>query len=392
MSASTWKGGRFEFATAGRILFGSGRAREAGGLAAELGARAFVVTGATARHAGSLLTSLSEHGVSYVAFRVSSEPTTDLIREGTRQAAEAGCDCVIGLGGGSSIDAAKAIATLLANGGDPLEYVEVVGRGMPLVRPAAPWMAIPTTAGTGAEVTRNAVLASPEHGVKVSLRSPAMLPRVALIDPELTYTMPPGTTASTGLDALTQLIEPYVSSRANPMTDELCKDGMARVARSLRRAFEQGTDAAAREDMALASLFGGLALANAGLGAAHGFAAPVGGAFGAPHGALCAAFLPHVMDVNVRALEQRQPEHPSLGRYREIAQILTQDVQASAIDGVRWVQRLCADLSVPTLAAYGIGEADFPALVQKAAAASSMKANPIALTSVELTEILERAL
>jgi alcohol dehydrogenase class IV len=299
---------------------------------------------------------------------------------------------VVGLGGGSSIDAAKAIAALLANGGDPLDYLEVVGLGMPLLRPSAPWMAIPTTAGTGAEVTRNAVLASPEHGVKVSLRSPTMLPRVALIDPELTHSMPPETTASTGLDALTQLIEPYVSSRANPMTDSLCREGMMRVARSLRRACEEGDDVAAREDMALASLLGGLALANAGLGAAHGFAAPVGGAFDAPHGAVCAAFLPPVMQVNVRALGERQPDHPSLRRYREVARILTGDEGAEVEDGVRWVQQLSADLRVPSLATYGIGPGDFPALVQKAAAASSMKANPIALTPAELEEILERSL
>jgi len=390
--ADTPQGARFEFATASRILFGNGRAREAGALVAELGKRVFVVTGASGRHVPTLLTRLAEKGIDAFTFRVPGEPTTDLIREGTREARGAGCDCVIGLGGGSSIDAAKAIAALLANGGDPLDYLEVVGRGMPLVRPATPWMAIPTTAGTGAEVTRNAVLASPEHGVKVSLRSPTMLPRVALVDPELTYSMSQGTTASTGLDALTQLIEPYVSSRANPMTDGLCRDGMMRAARSLRRACEQGDDVTAREDMALASLFGGLALANAGLGAAHGFAGPVGGAFDAPHGALCAAFLPHVMRINVRALQERQPDSPSLCRYREVARILTGSEEADAVDGVRWVERLCGELGVPTLATYGIGPDDFPALVQKASVASSMKANPIALTPAEMVEILERAL
>jgi alcohol dehydrogenase class IV len=219
-----------------------------------------------------------------------------------------------------------------------------------------------------------------------------MLPRVALIDPELTYSMSPETTASTGLDALTQLIEPYVSIRANPMTDALCREGMMRVARSLRRACEAGDDVAAREDMALASMFGGLALANAGLGAAHGFAAPVGGQFDAPHGAVCAAFLPHVMLVNVRALQERQPDSPSLRRYDEVARTLTGDLGADAADGVQWVRRLCADLRVPTLAAYGIGSEAFPELVQKAAEASSMKPNPIALTPPELKEILERAL
>ena len=189
---------------------------------------------------------------------------------------------VIGFGGGSAIDAAKAIATLVANGGDPLDYMEGIGAGKPLTQPALPIIAIPTTAGTGAEVTRNAVVASPEHRVKASLRSPFMLPRLALVDPELTYSLPPEVTAGTGLDALTQLIEPFTSHRANPMTDAFCREGLARAARSLRRAYEHGADTAAREDMALASLFGGLALANAGLGAAHGFAAPICGMFPAP--------------------------------------------------------------------------------------------------------------
>jgi alcohol dehydrogenase class IV len=393
MNVRTPEKTQFEFATAGRILFGNGGVRQAGTLAqAELGKRAFLVTGGTGRHAGSLLANLTEQGIYGVLFSVPGEPTTDIVREGHREAREAGCDCVIGLGGGSPIDAAKAIAALLTNGGDPLDYLEVIGRGMPLRVPSAPWMAIPTTAGTGAEVTRNAVLASPEHGVKVSLRSPTMLPRIALVDPELTYSMPPETTASTGLDALTQLIEPFVSKRANPITDGLCREGMVRAARSLRIAYVDGGDIAAREDMAVASLFGGLALANAGLGAAHGFAGPTGGAFVAPHGALCAAFLPHVMRANINALEMRQPDHPSLLRYREIARILTGEETAEPGDGILWVDELCSQLRIPRLAAYGISPADFPSLVQKATVASSMKANPVVLTPGELTEILERAL
>ena len=240
---------------------------------------------------------------------------------------------MIGLGGGSAIDAAKAIAALAANGGDPLDYLEVVGRGRSLTQPSLPCIAIPTTAGTGAEVTRNAVLASPEHGIKASLRSATMLPRLALVDPELTYSLPAAVTASTGLDALTQLIEPFTSSKANPLTDALCREGMMRAARSLRTAYEDGRDAAAREDMALASLFGGLALANAGLGVVHGFAGPVGGTFHAPHGAVCAAFLPHVMAVNARALRTRQPGSAALARYDEIARILTGQ---SCRPGRRW--------------------------------------------------------
>jgi len=312
---------RFEFATATRIIFGPGTLREVGPIAAQMGSRALVVTGRTRARATPLLDALTAQGIDIVTFSVAGEPTTEVARLGTQRAREADCDMIIGFGGGSVLDTAKAISALLTNGGVPLDYLEVIGRGQPLTRPSAPCIAIPTTAGTGAEVTRNAVLASPEHRVKVSLRSPLMLPRLALVDPELTHTLPPEITASTGLDALTQVMEPYVSKRANPLTDALCREGMRRAARSLRRAYGQGDDAAAREDMALTSLFGGLALANAKLGAVHGFAGPMGGMFPAPHGAICGRLLPHVMAVNVRALQERLPGSEALRRYDEIARM-----------------------------------------------------------------------
>jgi alcohol dehydrogenase class IV len=383
---------RFEFASAARIIFGPGTVSQVGVLAREFGRRALVATGLDPAHSESVLAALFAAGVDYVTLPVPGEPTTDLARQGARLAHESACDLVIGLGGGSAIDAAKAVAALAANGGDPLDYLEVVGRGQSLMQPSLPCIAIPTTAGTGAEVTRNAVLASPEHGIKASLRSPTMLPRLALVDPELTYSLPSAVTASTGLDALTQLIEPFTSSKANPLTDALCREGMMRTARSLRTAYENGRDAAAREDMALASLFGGLALANAGLGVIHGFAGPVGGTFHAPHGAVCAAFLPHVMAVNTRALRARQPGGAALARYDEIARILTGQDVALAEDGITWVKALVAALNVPSLAAYGVTTADFPSLVEKTAVASSTKANPIILTVEELHEILALAL
>jgi len=314
------------------------------------------------------------------------------VLQGVQHAREAGCDMVIGIGGGSAIDAGKAIAGLLTNPGDLFEYLEVIGRGRAISEPAAPLIAIPTTAGTGAEVTRNAVIISPQHRVKVSMRSPLMLPRVAIVDPELTYSVPPAITASTGLDALTQVLEPYVSSRANAMIDPLVRDGMARAARSLRRAYEHGDDPDAREDMALVSLFGGLALANAGLGAVHGFAAPLGGMLRAPHGAICARLLPFVMEVNIRALRARQPDHYALPRYDEIARILTGNPQAQAADGIAWVHALCQALEIPPLSTYGLTRDDIPRVVERGAAASSMKGNPIPLTPEEMTEILTRAL
>jgi len=302
------------------------------------------------------------------------------------------CDFVIGFGGGSVMDAAKAIAAMQTNDGELLDYLEIIGRGQALKKRSAPFVAVPTTAGTGSEVTRNAVLASPEHHVKVSLRSPMMLARVAVIDPELTYDLPPALTASTGLDALTQLIEPYVCLRANPMTDGFCVEGIRRAARSLREAVFNGQNKSARKDMALASLFGGLSLANAGLGAVHGFAGPIGGMFPAPHGAICGALLPHVMATNLRALREREPDSPALARYGQAAVLLTGNPQATADAGVDWVRKLAADLPIPKLNAYGIREEHVADIATKAANASSMKANPIVLTPDELEQTLRLAL
>ncbi len=376
----------FEFATATRIVFGEGKAATLPDLARSFGARALVVTGASQQRAASIVSALSAQTIA-----VPGEPTVELVREGARRACAAACDVILSIGGGSAIDAGKAIAAIATNGGEPLEFLELVGKGRDLTAAPLPFIAVPTTAGTGSEVTRNAVLGSAEHGVKASLRSPLMLPRVALIDPELTYGLPPAITAYTGLDALTQLIEPYVCARTNPLTDALCVDGIGRAAGALRRAYLDGADHEARRDMALASLFGGLALANAGLGVVHGFAAPLGGGWIAPHGALCAALLPHGMAANVAALRARAPQHPALIRYVTVARLLTGRSDASADDGVEWVRALCAELEIPPLRSWGITESDLPGVVEKAARASSMKANPLPLTEEELQAVLAAA-
>ena len=299
---------------------------------------------------------------------------------------------IIGLGGGSVLDAGKAIAALVTNPGDVFDYLEVIGKGQPLVNAPLPYIAIPTTAGTGSEVTRNAVIESTEQNVKVSLRSPLMLPQVALVDPELTYHLPPGITASSGLDALTQLIEPFVSVKANPLTDAICREGIHHTARSLRRAHENGADRDARAGMSLASLFGGMALANAALGTVHGFAGPLGGMLHAPHGALCARLLPFVMEANITALETRHPAHPALARYVEIAQILMGNKDATAHDGVKWTSKLVRALNISMLSSYGMSKENFPEAVEKTQKANSFKGNPIALNEEELILILEKAL
>ena len=381
----------FEFATAVRIIFAPGSLNKISPLAADLGDRALVLMGSQPARGKVLLKLLSTAEVRTTPFSVSGEPTVDVVQEGLELARRESCNLVVGFGGGSVVDTAKAIAILLTNPGEVSDYLEVVGRGHAFTHPSLPCIAIPTTAGTGAEVTRNAVIGVPAHRVKVSLRSPLMLPRLALVDPELTYSLPPEITASSGLDALTQLVEPYVSRRANPLTGVLCREGMQRVSGSLLRAYLEPADDLARQDMSLASLFGGLALANAGLGTVHGFAGVLGGMFPAPHGAICARLLPFVVEANVRALQQRQPESPVLESYREIACFLTGDANSNITQGIAWIQELCLTLKVPPLSDYGLSPEDFPQVVEKTALASSTRANPIELSPEELYEVLSAA-
>jgi len=383
---------QFEFATATRIVFGRGTAKKIPTFAAEMGCRAFVVTGRTAKRLAPMLQALQDKGLQTSLFSVGGEPTTDLVWEGVQKAREFQTDLVIAIGGGSAIDAGKAIAAMITNSGRLEDYLEVVGKGQPITETPAPCIAVPTTAGTGAEVTRNSVIGVPEQAVKVSMRSPMMLPTIAIVDPELTRSMPPAVTASTGLDALTQLIEVFVSRKANPLTDGICREGIVRAGRSLRRAFNHDDDMDAREDMALAGLFGGLALANAKLGAVHGFAGPLGGMIDAPHGVICARLLPHVMEINLRALQQRMPDSPALERYRETAQLVTENEKATASDGVTWIQILCRELAVEPLCNYGLTDERFAEAVEKSQKASSMQGNPITLTDNELTEILSNAM
>ena len=383
----------FDLALPSRVLFGAGRAAAAPAEIAALGVtRALLVTGRDPSRAAPLLEGLSRLGVTAVPFRVPGEPTVALAREGTSLARAERCDGVVALGGGSALDCAKAVAGLAGTGAEVLDHLEVIGRGLPLPAPTLPFVALPTTAGTGAEVTRNAVLGSSEAQVKASLRSPLMLARLAVVDPDLLAGAPAAVLAASGLDALTQNVEPYLSTKANPFTDGLAAEGMRRSARSLRRACQGEADAAAREDLALASLFGGLCLANAGLGAVHGFAAPVGGRYEAPHGAVCAALLAPALSVNLRALRARAPGHPSLARFEDVARWLTGQPGATAEEGIAWIAALVRDLGVPGLSRYGAAVTDVPGLVTRAQAASSMKANPIALTPAELAEIVERAM
>jgi alcohol dehydrogenase class IV len=382
----------FDFATAGRIVFGEGSAASIPGWAAELGSTVLVVTGSDPGRAESLVEGLQQRAAEVVLLCVDGEPEIAFVSGGADLARRRSIQVVVGIGGGSALDAAKAIAALAANEGDPLDYLEVVGAGKAIAHAPLPLIEVPTTAGTGSEVTRNAVLSVPERRVKASLRSPLMLPRLAVVDPELTYELPPSVTATTGLDALTQLIEPFLSARANAITDALCRDGIARVARSLERACHDGHDAAARADMSLASLFGGLALANAGLGAVHGLAAPIGGMFRAPHGAVCAALLPHVMAANLRAMRGGGAAPPALDRAGEVGRLLLGKADADADAAIAWLRDIVERLGVPRLGEFGVAAADLPTIAGQAQRSSSMKGNPVALSDGELLSTLEAAL
>jgi alcohol dehydrogenase class IV len=383
--------GSFDFATAGRIMVGPGRVADLRGVLAGLGARVLVCTGADpARHAGLL----AGIGLPAAVFPVPGEPTVELARAAVAAAREHGADVIAAIGGGSVIDTGKAVAMLLGNGGDPLDFLEVVGSGRPITQPAAPCVAVPTTAGTGAEVTANAVLAVPEHQLKASLRSPLMLPRVALVDPLLTLSCPPAVTAASGLDALTQCLEPFVAARATPLTDGLAREGLRRAGAALRTAYADGQDAQARADMALCSLLGGMALANAKLGAVHGLAGVIGGTADVPHGIACAAVLAPVVEANVRTLRSgpASADRDALDRYTEAARLLTGDPAASIGDGLAWIRETLALLEVPGLAAFGVGPQHADDIAAKALTSSSMQGNPVRLSHDDLVAILLQAL
>lgn len=382
----------FEFATATRIIFGDGSADQLPSLAGDLGGNALLFTDDQPERVGDLIHALEQSGLRHTLFPVTGEPSVEVVNRAKEAALSAACDLVISIGGGSVIDSGKATAALIPNEGNALDYLEVIGKGQKLQEPPLPFIALPTTAGTGAEVTKNAVLASHEHRVKASLRDNRMLADIALVDPLLTHSMPPSVTASTGMDALAQVLEPYVSCLANPLTDSLCVEGLRRAGRSLRPVYAEPDNGAARTDLALTSLLGGLALANAKLGAVHGFAGVLGGMYHAPHGAICAALLPPVIKANIKALEQRGPDNLILRRFEYAAQFILFDRAATAEDAMDWIEATSEIFAIPGLGAYGIEEKDFDLIAEKSAASSSMKGNPLPLTHEELKAILAEAL
>ncbi|WP_309134732.1 iron-containing alcohol dehydrogenase [Cellulomonas sp.] len=370
------------FATAGRVVAGPGASDGVPDVVAGLGRRVLVVAG------GHADVDALAGGDEVTVWRHRGEPTVEDVRAGVARAREVRPDVVVGWGGGSVVDTAKAVAALCRGDGDVLDHLEVVGAGRPLPADAPPVVAVPTTAGTGAEVTANAPVRVPERGVKASLRGRTLQPAVAVVDPVLTLGCPPDVTASSGADALTQCLEAFTTPRATPLTDPLAREGLRRAARSLVRAHAHGDDLAARTDMALAALLSGMALANAGLGAVHGLAAALGGRLGAPHGEVCAAVLAATTEANVRALRRTDPDGAGLRRYAEAAAVLTGRASARPEDAAAWLGDAVGTLGVRGLAALGLGEDDVPEVARAALAASSTRANPVALGEDELADVL----
>jgi alcohol dehydrogenase class IV len=393
----------FEFNSVPRIIFGRGRISDLGVLARALGDHALVVhNGDDPGRAGPVdraAASLTAAGVRVTYRRQRGEPTVADVDAGVAAARENQCDLLIGIGGGSAIDAAKAIAGLLTNGAAALDYVEVIGAGRKITVAAMPWIAVPTTAGTGAEATRNAVIGAPQHKFKASIRSELLLPRIALIDPKLGMAVPRAVTAASGMDALCQLIEAYVSTGANPMSDAAAAEGIRLASRSLRAAVENGAHDTAREEMALAALLSGIALTNAGLGAVHGFAAPLGANFPVPHGVVCARLLPPVLAANVQALRAHDRRHPALLKYETIGYEIEAHLfpHTHKIDDpfhalMDWTAGLVENFGIPRLGHYGLADAHVPEMVALAKKSSSMRYNPLPLADDILAAILRSAI
>jgi len=373
---------KFEFNTVGRAVFGRGEVERVGEIAAALGRRAMVVFNGKAVE--KVVASLEAAGVNVVARRQPGEPVVADVDAAVQETRRAGCDLVVGVGGGSAIDAAKAVAGLLTNGGSAVDYMEVVGAGRKITKPAVPWVAVPTTAGTGAEATRNAVIGLPEKKFKASIRGEQLLAHVAVIDPDLGAYVPPDVTARTGMDALCQLIESYTSTGANVVTDGMALEGIALAGKALPRAYRDGRDIEAREDMAAAAYLSGVTLANAGLGAVHGFASPIGANFPVPHGTVCAALLPHVIAANVNAAK-REGNARVRDRYAIVGERLGGDV-------VEVTAGLARELNIPPLSEYGMSVRDVPDMVALARKASSMRYNPLVLSDEALASALAAAI
>ena len=388
---------QFEFLSTPRIFFGAKQFQNIGSLVKEFGSRLLVVASGSALNSPetreTLTVSILKHKIEFDTYLIKGEPTTEIIDSGVRKAKEFKAEVVMGVGGGSTVDACKAIAGLFTNGGSAKDYMEVIGKGSVITRPSLPIIAVPTTAGTGSEVTKNAVILAEEEKFKASIRSPLLIPNIAVIDPRLMLTVPPPVTATCGMDALTQLIEAYTSNKSQPLTDALALLGVEKASKSLLTCYRNGQLLEPREDMALASLLSGICLANAGLGAVHGFASPLGG-LQIPHGVICAALLAPIIEKNIRELKALDPKNTTLAKYATLGEIVSEKSFPTIGEAhkalIEYLKNLTQELNIPTLSEYRLTDSDVRTIVDKAKRSSSMRYNPISLKEDVLTEILRK--
>ncbi|MCX8224954.1 MAG: iron-containing alcohol dehydrogenase [Sulfitobacter sp.] len=378
----------FSFFSPQAIHFGRGQSAQTPALAKAFGTNILLVHGATARRANWLIDGCKQAGLTVQTLACKNEPSLPDIEQALTDLKGFDPDVVIALGGGAVIDFGKALAALIPCSAPPQDYLEVVGKGRPLDHAPLPLIALPTTAGTGAEVTKNAVITVPEHGIKVSLRDPRMIPDIAIVDAGLMQGAPRRVALAAGLDAITQVIEPYLSNKANPMTDALCLSAIPTGLAAIRELVENDAPAA-WDDMARVSTWGGLALANSGLGAVHGFAGVIGGRTNAPHGEICGALLPAVLASHLRKAEAGTKIHSRLAWVLE--QIENQFGDGTEGTGLAQLKAWSRKMGLRGLAEMGVTKTDLDAIARASSGASSMKGNPFALTHPELVEILTDA-
>ncbi|MFX0124831.1 MAG: iron-containing alcohol dehydrogenase [Candidatus Hodarchaeota archaeon] len=389
----------FEFLPTPQIFFGFKQFHKIGTLVKELGSRLLIVASGSAFNSPetreTFTVSISKQEIEFDTFLIIEEPTIETIDFGVQKAKEFNADVIMSLGGGSAIDASKAIAGLYTNGGSARDYMEVIGKGSVITQPSLPIIAVPTTAGTGSEVTKNAVILAEKEKFKASIRSPLLIPRIAIIDPMLMLSVSPSFTATCGMDALTQLIEAYTSNKSQPLTDAWALLGVEKAFKSLLTCYNDGQSLNARKDMALASLLSGICLANAGLGAIHGFASPMGG-LKIPHGVICAALLKPTIEANIKELKKMDSENITLKKYAKLGEIISKKSQPSINEAHRvlvdYLGRLTQELKIPTLSKFGLNDSDIGIIVDKAKKSSSMRYNPIKLKKTVLMEILQQTL
>ncbi|MEJ2762469.1 iron-containing alcohol dehydrogenase [Photobacterium sp. MCCC 1A19761] len=378
----------FQFMTSTRIIFGEGALTNSLSSLNQFGYSVLLVTGKDSERAEPVINYLKQQSMRYQQVAVHGEPLIAMIEEMAAMGRKFRPDMVLAIGGGSVLDAGKALAALIPNQGSVYDYVEVVGRNVPLQAKPLPFIAVPTTAGTGSEVSKNAVLRSAQEQVKVSLRGPEMLADLAIVDPTLTYGMDPIMSGYCGMDAFSHLMEAYVCGEPNPLTDMVCEEGLRRLSGSLLAACEDD-DPRARADMSFAAMLGGMALANGKLGAAHGLASALGGRLEAPHGLITAQLVPFVMQENVSAAREAG-RTDVLDRYRQLACILTGRINAEIIDGILWARRTLKRLGLPALSSYGLCDMMFDEVADNALRSNAIKGNPLPLNKQRLVSILDQ--